>query len=671
MALAGGAKLGPYEIAAAIGAGGMGEVYRADDIRLGRTVAIKVLPATLFHIPERRKRLEREARVLSSLSHPHICHLYDVGQQDGMDFLVMEYLEGETLASRLLRGPLAADQLLNYGAQIADALEYAHRHGIIHRDLKPGNIMLTKQGAKVLDFGLARMETTAAPVSETLTRLEEGDRKLTEEGVILGTFQYMAPEQLEGKEADSRTDIFALGAVLYEMATGRPAFVGKTHASLIAAILASEPPAITSLLPLTPPVLARVVKTCLAKDPDARWQSAQDVKLQLQWILEGGSQAGVPAPIARRRKTREQLTLLVASLLGVMVLGLGIGVYLRHPPEAVVTRFVVDPPAQHLFDPFPPAKISPDGRRLALTVRDPQGNTSLWLRPLDSVSVRELPGTEGAKSPLWSPDSRFLAFVAEGKLQKINTAGGLPEVLCDIKGMYPQSWQGGTVLLDADPPGPIQQLSLEGCSLQRVTKLDPARYDFGYQYPRFLPDGRHFLYSGLRIDKKHDVLLGALGSEESEVLIHNASYAKYAPPGYLFFERNGYLFVQPFSLRSLKVSGEPVQVEADQLSFSGLAGSASYDVSTNGLVYRKQGKVSNRLVLLDSAGKQLQTLGESGIFSNVRLSPDRKKMLAYRFNLQSHLGDLWTYDVQHNNWRDSASNQAPGSIPESGAPTAR
>ncbi|SRR6266567_928721 len=315
MALACGTKLGPYEILAPLGAGGMAEVYRAHDTRLGRTVAIKVLSAEFSFHPERRKRLEREARTLSSLSHPHICPLFDIGHQDGIDFLVMEYLEGETLACKLLRGPLPAEQLLGYGIQIADAIETAHRHGIIHRDLKPGNIMLTKQGAKLLDFGLARMEQRAAPASETLSRLPNDD-KLTEEGAILGTFQYMAPEQLEGKDADARTDIFAFGAVLYEMATGIVAFAGTTRASLIAAILTSEPPSINSLQSLTPPMLERVVKTCLAKDPDARWQSAQDLKLQLQWIREGGSQAGVPAPLAKRRRVRERVALVTCWNVG-------------------------------------------------------------------------------------------------------------------------------------------------------------------------------------------------------------------------------------------------------------------------------------------------------------------------------------------------------------------
>src|SRR6266849_3251796 len=331
MSLRSGTKLGPYEILSKIGAGGMGVVYRARDTRLERTVAIKVLPSEFSRHAELRKRLEREARTLSSLAHPHICSLYDVGRQDGVDFLVMEYLEGETMEQRLNKGPLLADQVLRYGIEVADALERAHRHGIVHRDLKPGNIMLTKDGAKLLDFGLARAEVPTTPLSETVTLLETRDNTLTEKGVVLGTFQYMAPEQLEGKEADARTDIFALGAVIYEMATGKTAFSGNNRTSLITAILATEPPAMASLQPLTPPALERVVKICLAKDPDSRWQSAQDLKLQLEWITEGGSQAGVPAPVAARRRSREKIAWTLVALLTVAAVALGIGFLKREP----------------------------------------------------------------------------------------------------------------------------------------------------------------------------------------------------------------------------------------------------------------------------------------------------------------------------------------------------
>src|SRR5262249_36975368 len=297
MPLQTGSRVGPYEILAPAGSGGMGEVYRARDTRLDRTVAIKVLPTFLSERPEAKQRFDREAKAISSLQHPNICTLFDVGSQNGTDYLVMEYLEGETLADRLTRGPLPPEQVLKYGAESAEGLERAHRSGMIHRDRKPGNIMLTKPGAKLMDFGLAKASNAVDPTSGLTATLEtpQASHPLTAAGTIVGTFHYMAPEQVEGKEADARSDIFSLGAVLYEMASGRRAFSGKSHASIVAAILASEPQPVSSMQPMSPPALDRVIKGCLAKDPDERWQTAHDVKLQLQWIAEGGSQAGIPA----------------------------------------------------------------------------------------------------------------------------------------------------------------------------------------------------------------------------------------------------------------------------------------------------------------------------------------------------------------------------------------
>src|SRR6202161_2145654 len=308
MALTSGTKLGPYEIQAPLGAGGMGEVYRARDTRLDRTVAVKILPSHLSENPEARQRFDQEARTISSVNHPNICTLYDVGHQNGTDYLVMEYLEGETLADRLRKGPMPIDQVMRYGADICDGLEKAHRCGVIHRDLKPGNIMLTKGGAKLMDFGLAKMSAVNAAVASSLTMTSStppGSHPLTAQGTVVGTFQYMSPEQVEGKPADARSDIFSLGAVLYEMTTGQRAFEGKTPASAMAAVLEREPAPITSLQPMTPPPFERLVKACLAKDPDDRWQTAHDVKLQLRQIIEGGSQITSSAAVvaAPRRRT--------------------------------------------------------------------------------------------------------------------------------------------------------------------------------------------------------------------------------------------------------------------------------------------------------------------------------------------------------------------------------
>jgi eukaryotic-like serine/threonine-protein kinase len=363
MAIASGTKLGPYEIVGPLGAGGMGEVYRARDTRLDRDVAIKVLSGHFVSSPSLKERFEREARTISQLSHPNICALYDVGSQDGFDYLVMECLEGETLADRLLRGPLTLEEVLRYGAQVAEALDKAHQQGVVHRDLKPGNIMLTKSGAKVLDFGLAKQAQTKNASSSALTAMTT-PKALTVEGTIVGTFQYMAPEQIEGAEADARSDIFALGCVLYEMATGKRAFAGKTQASVIASILATEPAPLTQAAPMTPPALERLVRYCMAKDREERIQSAHDVKLQLEWIAEGGSQAGVPAPVVARRRVSQKLAWAIAAVAVAAAIALGIGFVLRAPVPAHPLRVSILPPEQHSFDPLSIA-LSPDGTKLA------------------------------------------------------------------------------------------------------------------------------------------------------------------------------------------------------------------------------------------------------------------------------------------------------------------
>ena len=385
--LSAGRRFGPYEILAPIGAGGMGEVYRAKDTRLDRTVAIKVLPAHLVGNAESRLRFEREARAVSSLNHPHICTLHDIGQQDGIDFLVMEYLEGETLAARLKKGPLPPDQVLRYAIEIADALAHAHRPGVFHRDLKPGNVMVTKSGVKLLDFGLAKLRGPKADAvdagASALPTLSEG---LTVKGTILGTLQYMAPEQLEGKETDARTDIFAFGAVVYEMATGRKAFEGKSQASVIAAILHLDPPPISTLQPVSPPGLDHVVKTCLVKDPEERWQTAHDVEVQLKWVAEKAGADGAREPIEPRRSWRLRLFWPLAGAVAVLLVALAVVSYFHcAPATGGAFRLSVLPPEKTTFG---YVAVSPDGRRLAFDALDASGKYQLWVRPLDSLTAQ-------------------------------------------------------------------------------------------------------------------------------------------------------------------------------------------------------------------------------------------------------------------------------------------
>src|SRR6266571_1800085 len=492
MALPTGAKLGPYEIVAPAGAGGMGEVYRARDTRLDRTVAIKVLPAHLSSDPARRQRFEREAKAISALNHPHICTLYDVGREGETDFLVMEYLEGETLAARLEKAALSTEPLLKIGGEVADALDKAHRQGVIHRDLKPANIMLTKVGAKLLDFGLAK--PVLRPDS-ALTSLATQSKPLTTEGAIVGTFQYMAPEQVEGKDADARTDIFAFGAVLYEAATGKKAFDGKTTASVIAAVLERQPAPVSSLRPMVPPALDRIVATCLAKDPDERFQSAHDLFLQFTWIREAGSQAGVPAPATTRRMGRERTIWAATSAIIALALAVLVAnTFLRQEKKSAI-RFPVLPPENAFFPRIPSMSVSPDGHRLAFSAHTSDGKDLIFVRSLDNLTAQPLQGTDGGRFPFWSPDSHHLGFFTYQKLMIIDASGGAPTALCDVLDGSGGTWnREGAIVFTPNGGSPLYRISDSGGAPTPVTTIDPSRHELEHDWPQFLPDGRHFVY---------------------------------------------------------------------------------------------------------------------------------------------------------------------------------
>ena len=632
MAIAAGTRLGPYEILSPLGAGGMGEVYKARDTRLERDVAIKVLPPHLSENAEFRQRFEREAKAISQLSHPHVCALYDVGRQDGVEYLVMELLEGQTLADRLDRGALALEQTLRVGVEIADALEKAHRRGIVHRDLKPGNVMLTKSGVKLLDFGLAK---TVAPEREAaFTSLPtEADRPLTEKGTVMGTFQYMAPEQLEGKEADSRSDIFALGCVLYEMATGKKAFSGSSRASMIAAILEREPPLISTIVPMTPPALERVVKTCLAKDPDERWQSAHDVKSELAWIAEAGSQAGAPAAVASRRRSRERLAWagFALSLAGLLVFA---ALWLRgRGSDARILRAAIDLPEKADFslylDPVGPGRLSPDGRSIAFTaVRD--GKYQVWIRSLDSLEARPLAGTENGSYPFWSPDSQWLAFFAAGKLQKIAASGGAPQVLAEAPNGRGGDWnRAGVILFSPDAFGGLVRVSADGGAVQAVTKLRPMQST--HRWPSFLPDGKHFLFyasSGQLhgLASNDGVYAGALDSTRDTFLFAADSEAVFSE-GYVVLVHANTLQAIPFDPTALRAKGEPIAIASPvQRDFGRMYG--MFSVSPAGLLAYHGGAtgLEGRLAWLDRSGRRLETFGEPGLYSDPSVSPDGSRI---------------------------------------------
>jgi serine/threonine protein kinase len=661
MTLSAGTRLGPYEIVAAIGAGGMGEVYKARDTRLERTVAVKVLPAHLSTSADVRQRFEREAKTISQLSHPHICALYDVGNQDGVEFLVMEYLEGETLSDRLVKGPLVFDQVLRYGLEIADALDKAHRQGIVHRDLKPGNVMLTKSGVKLLDFGLAKAVAPAAARSgASLTALPtQTGKDLTAEGTILGTFQYMAPEQLEGREADGRTDIFAFGAVLYEMATGQKAFAGRSQASLISSIMTSEPAPVSTVAPMTPPAFDRVVRTCLAKDPDDRWQTAHDIAVQFRWITEGGSAGGLPVPVLAHRKSRERLAwILLAVSTAALIAFAGLS-FRRQPVETRVTRFAVLPPEKAAFTlPGESASaqpaLSPDGRFLAFVAISSGDRKLLWVRPLDSVESRSLAGSEDASYPFWSPDSRFIGFFARGKLKRLDLSGGPPQTLCDASAGRGAAWSpNGTIVFTPTQAEGLYRIPAGGGEVTPVTTLDLSRQENSHRWPSFLPDGRRFLYWTRSRSPNSGIRVGSLDSRQSSRVVSAAGMGVFVPPDQLLFERDGSLLAQSFDVRNAKVRGEPVRV-AESVGHSAPPGYAPFSVSDRRVLAYVPGVVSQReLVWLDRSGKELGTIGGPGGYLSPSLSPDEKRVAVGVRDLQSgnlawNATDIWLTDLARN-----------------------
>jgi serine/threonine protein kinase/Tol biopolymer transport system component len=649
VALTSGIKLGPYEIVAPLGAGGMGEVYRARDTRLERTVAIKILPASLSSDPDLRQRLEREAKTVSKLSHPNICTLHDIGHHDDVDFLVMEYVEGETLEQRLQRGPVPLEQTIRYAAQIADALAKAHKQAIIHRDLKPSNVMLTKAGAKLMDFGLAKQAETA-PSAVALTEKTMEQSKLTGKGTIVGTFRYMAPEQLEGKEADAQTDIFALGEVIYEMVTGKSAFAGKSRASLIAAILSSDPTPIRNLQPTTPPTLERIVKKCLAKDPDDRWQSAADLASELRWVGEAGSQAGSAGSVVGKRKYRERVAWILAAVLLVLATVFGVGYFHRAPrPERAMHFSIALSPSMRDLT------VSPDGRALAYIAPRPNGGGNvLWVHEIGSTGTHLLENTEGGSYPFWSPDGRSIGFFADAKLKRIEANGGPVQILCDAPFGRGGTWNRDEVLVFApNAAGGLARVSAAGGAVTPVNDTPPGgdrSPNFSHRWPSFLPDGKHFLYSVADFanlqSEANAIYLGSLGSKEQRRLVTSNSNAVYVPSGYLVFFRSGTLMAQRFDADQLQLRGETFAV-ANEAEYLSTVARAIFSVSESGtLVYRTGSSGTfSQLQWFDRNGKRLATVGAPGSYANPRISPDGKKVALDIDDPQSLSTDVWVVDL--------------------------
>ena len=637
MAILPGKTVGPYQILSAIGAGGMGEVYKARDTRLDRTVAIKVLSAHLADRADLRERFDREARTIAGLNHPHICTLFDIGHQDGIDYLVMEYLEGETLADRLKKGPLPMEQALQFAIEISDALDKAHRNGITHRDLKPLNIMLTKSGTKLLDFGLAKLQQEAKPATpfSELATIQGGE---TTEGTILGTLQYMAPEQVEARPVDARTDIFAFGAVVYEMATGKKAFEGRSQASLIAKILETDPAPISSLQPMTPAALDRLVKKCMAKEPEKRWQAASDVCDELKWIAEQGQgpQAATSASEAiAKRGVRERLGWLVAAVAIFVAVALTAAVFYFRRPSAEVNavHFSVTPPEKQIL-PVNGAgpnffSVSPDGSKVAFVAVDADGHSQLWLRDFDSPTAQPLPGTEDAWAPFWSPDSRFIAFTAGSSLKRAPATGGPSETITASPAGGGGTWnRDGVILFSTGPGSSILRVPSAGGLATPATSVTASQQVIAHAWPYFLPDGKHFLFTSIASNAENSgIYVGSLDSKDTKLILKTHSSGHYAPQGYLLFNRVGTLLAQPFDADRLELKGDAIPI-AEGVQFNAANADAAVTVSANGvLTYRLVPTAAqNKLVWVDRKGTEQPLPAPPHAYRNPRLSPDGQRM---------------------------------------------
>jgi Tol biopolymer transport system component len=689
MPLTTGTRLGPYEIVAAIGAGGMGEVYKATDTRLSRTVAIKVLPPHWADSAEMKQRFEREARTVASLSHPHICALHDIGHQDpstgsgqAIDFLVMEFLEGETLAARIARGPLALGEALTVAIAIADALDQAHRRGVVHRDLKPANVMLTESGAKLLDFGLAKVTQgrttnssgTAVPVAADVTT----------PGMVVGTLQYMAPEQLDGADADARTDIFALGVLVHEMVTGRKAFEAKSRVLLISAIATSTPPPLSNAEPATPPELEHVVATCMAKDAADRWQTARDVLAELQAIAEGATDAVAAAPVsvAGRKHARLYRMLAAGALLAAIVVSAPALLYLRGAEPSKALRFRI--PIQLTAEPgalglnavstggafnLSSFSVSPDGKAIAFVARNlPTDPFSLFVRPIGAVAPRLMSGTEDAAQPFWSADGRSIAFVAGGRLKKIAVAGGPPQNLGEVTDFSGGTWNRDGVIVFGSAQG-LYRVPAEGGKPEAITSLQPN--ESGHFWPHFLPDGQHFLFTAWSAQApSRAIYAGALGTKDKTRVLAAESDAVYAGSGHLLFHRGSTVYAQPFDAKTRSLSGEPATV-ADQVSFDDANGRGAFAVSESGVLAYFQDSGAGRAAGLDSAewhlawasrsGQQISTPGPSAVYRGVEVSPDTKRIAVHRHEASG--GDIWIVEPTGSEtrltWDASQHNASP------------
>ncbi len=650
MPLASGTKLGPYEIVSPLGAGGMGEVYRAKDTRLGRDVAVKILPKEMSADAARKVRFEREAKTVSALNHPNICTLHDIGSQDGVEYLVMECVEGETLAKRLERGALPLEQVLKYGAQIADALDKAHRAGIVHRDLKPGNVMLAPGGLKLLDFGLAKSAAPAANLA-TLTAAPV-QSPVTQEGMVVGTFQYMSPEQVEGKEVDGRSDIFSLGAVLYEMLTGHRAFAGKSQLSVASAILEREPEPISALKPLTPLALERTIKKCLAKHPDERWQSASDLATQLAWLTDGSATSGVGAVKSPAQSwLRSRMAWVASGLLAFSLFLVGTKWFGEKLPggSARVMRFTIALPAGDVLGGswwwYRTVAVSADGSQIAY-VAHKDGQSLIYLRGIGEANARPVAGTEGADMPFFSPDGQWLGIVVDGKLKKVPLAGG-PAVTIAAAASYGACWAQDDTIYFGGSEG-LSRVPSGGGTPQSVTRLERKNQETDHRFPEIMPGGRSLLFAVRNASQpsfdEADIAALNLATGEKKILVKAGTDPHYVSPGYLVYVRAGVLFAVPFDAEKLEVRGTAVPV-AENILENPRIGAGQYAISNDGLLVYIQGGVSygeHELVFVDRSGNARPLTAKKRPYEDFTVSPDGKLIAT---TIEGPVTDTWIHDI--------------------------
>jgi len=654
MAIATGTRLGRYEIRSKIGEGGMGEVYLARDTQIGRDVAIKMLPSGLAADTARLRRFEQEASAAGALNHPNILIIHHVDTYDGAPYIVSELLEGETLRHRMSGAGLAQRRAIDYATQIARGLAAAHEKGIVHRDLKPDNIFITKDGrVKILDFGIAKLTQPEGNHSQTEIPTRRID---TNPGVVMGTVGYMSPEQVKGREVDHRSDIFSFGAILYEMLSGRRAFQGESAAETMSAILKEDPPDLSQTNQNISPALERLVNRCLEKDPPARFHSASDLAFALEALSGSNAASGetvaMPVPFGAAKLTKFVPWVIAAVLaLGMLItLLFAISSLRRAPERANAFRATILPPTNVNFGSFSAFAVSPDGLRLAFIAPGGGGQNMLWVRPLDALTAQPMPGTEGAGQPFWSPDSRFIGFFAQGKLKKIETAGGPPQTICDASGPRGGAWNRDGTIVFALSLGPLYRVSASGGAPSPATNLDKSVGQTTHRWPWFLPDGHHFFYTALMNpgqNEKGGIYLGSLDSNEQRFILRGFTNAIYAS-GHLLFVRDGSLMAQRLDEKSLQLMGDAFPITEHVDFFVGTV-RGSFSASENGvLIFQSGSEGNNQLVWFDRSGKQIGTVGQPGFYREAKLSPNGDKLAAASLNTQAGGLDIWLYELARN-----------------------